>query len=203
MEAVKLMHKVLDEEADEKEKHKLKIHLHKCQDCRQHFEQLKKTETIVQGASYGSAPGELKGNILNHLPRKNRFSSAKRWPQRHPILTAVVLFFILISGYLFALWETPQGVSVDGDGHLKQIDGVVVVPENEVIHGDLTVRNSDIEIKGKVNGDVTVINGQQHMAATGQVNGRVKEVDQMMEWVWYQMKHLVTGFSRLSGHLIQ
>lgn len=201
-QAVRLMHKVLDQEADEKEKHDLMAHLGNCHDCREHFEQLKKTITIVQGASPGSAPEHLKGNILHQLPPKGWTSFIRRWLQRHLLVTSVALFLILIGAYLLMLWAAPQRVSIDGDGHVKQAEDRVVVPKSEVIHGDLTVQNGDLEIKGKVAGNVTVINGQPHLASGGQVSGRIKEVNQMWEWTAYQLKHLVSGFSWLQAPFI-
>jgi anti-sigma factor RsiW len=188
------MHKVLDEEATEAEKQQLEIHLNGCRVCREHFEELQRTVAIVQSTSRLRAPEHFKESVLGLLPEEKRASTAKRWLQGHPVLTAAALFLILMTGYLFSLWEGPQQVSVLGKGHVKQSGDIVIVPKGEVIRGDLVVRNSNLKIEGKVEGDVTVINGAPYLASAGHVTGQMKEVNQIVEWIWYQMKHLFTGF---------
>ncbi len=64
----------------------------------------------------------------------------------------------------------------------------VIVPEGEVVKGDVVVKNGDLEIKGEVEGNVTVINGQQYMASAGKVTGEIEEVDAIFEWLWYHIK---------------
>ena len=36
----------------------------------------------------------------------------------------------------------------------------VIVPNGEVVKGDIVVKNGDIVVEGEVDGNVTVINGQ-------------------------------------------
>jgi hypothetical protein len=55
------------------------------------------------------------------------------------------------------------------------------------------VRNGEIKVEGKVNGNVTVINGNQYLASAGQVTGEIQELDQLFEWVWYTIKSNVTN----------
>lgn len=193
-ETVELMHKVLDEEATKTEKQRLKTHLNGCRACREHFEELQRTVAIVQSTSRLCAPEHFKESVLRLLPEEKRASAVKRWLQSHPILTAAGLFLLFMTGYLFSFWEGPQQVSVQGKGHVKQGGDIVVVPKGEVIRGDLVVRNSNLKIEGKVKGDVTVINGDPYLASAGHVTGQMKEVNQIVDWIWYQMKHLFTGF---------
>ncbi|HET7658128.1 MAG TPA: anti-sigma factor, partial [Bacillales bacterium] len=134
-----------------------------------------------------------KENVLKRLPKENQSSKARRWFYQHPLMTAAALFLIFMTGYLFSLWEGPQQVSVVGKGHVKQGDHMVIVPKGEVIQGNLIVHNSDVKIEGKVHGDVTVINGRKYLASAGQVTGHVRVVDAVLEWIWYQIKHLFTG----------
>ncbi|HEX6923417.1 MAG TPA: anti-sigma factor [Bacillales bacterium] len=192
-----LMHKVLDENADDQDKRDLARHLKKCWECREHFEELKRTVAIVQSASLVKAPVDFKENVMNRLPKENRKPAVRRWFQGHPVLTAAALFLIMMTGYMFSLWQAPQEVSVIGKGHVLKGEDVVIVPEGEVINGDLIVRNSDVRIKGKVKGDVTVINGKQYLASAGQVTGQIQEVNEILGWIWYQVKHLFTGFVSL------
>ncbi|HEU5139140.1 MAG TPA: anti-sigma factor [Bacillales bacterium] len=188
-----LMHKVLDENADEKDKQDLTLHLQKCLECREHFEELKRTVAIVQSASRVKAPENFKESVMDRLPREKSRPAARRWLQTHPVMTAAALFLIFMTGYLFQIWHAPQEVAVIGEGHVVKGNDIVIVPEGEVINGDLIVHNSDVRIEGKVKGDVTVINGRPFKASAGQVTGQIKEVNEILGWIWYQIKHLFTG----------
>lgn len=198
-EIMHVMHKVLDGDADEKEKRDLTHHLKACGTCRIHFKELKTTEAMVQSASGAHAPIDFKETLLKRMPKETRVTKTKRWLQAHPVLTAAALFLIFMTSYLFSLWDGPQQVTVLGEGHVKQTHNAVIVPKGEVIHGDLIVRNSNLKIEGTVKGNVTVINGKKYMASAGQVTGQIKEVNQIMEWIWYQLKHLFTGLVLLPG----
>jgi cytoskeletal protein CcmA (bactofilin family) len=68
-------------------------------------------------------------------------------------------------------------------------NNTVTVPEGETVEGDVTVKGGTINIEGKVEGNVTVINGE-YMASAGQVTGEVEEINEAFEWIWYQMKSL-------------
>ncbi|HET7628073.1 MAG TPA: zf-HC2 domain-containing protein [Bacillales bacterium] len=194
-EIVQLMHKVLDEDADDKDKRDLTQHLKGCPECREHYEQLKRTEALMRSTSSVKAPGDLKDKIIERMPNEKRTLKAKRWFQQHPVLTAAALFLLFMSGYLFSLWQGPQQVAVRGSGHVITGGEEVIVPKGVVIRGDLVVRNSDVRIEGKVLGDVTVINGKEYLASAGQVTGEIEEVNALFEWLWYQIKQLFTGFA--------
>ena len=56
--------------------------------------------------------------------------------------------------------------------------------------GDITIENGNLEIKGEVQGNVTVINGEILMASASKVDGHTKEIDQFAEWIWYYLKNL-------------
>lgn len=64
----------------------------------------------------------------------------------------------------------------------------VIVPEGEVVEGDLVVKNGDLRIEGQVDGNVTIINGDKYMASAGNVTGDIDEIDEVFEWIWYKMK---------------
>lgn len=64
----------------------------------------------------------------------------------------------------------------------------VTVPEGETVKGDVTVKNGKLIIKGKIDGDVTVVNGEKYMASAGQVTGQIEEINQLFDWTWYKMK---------------
>jgi len=71
------------------------------------------------------------------------------------------------------------------------VDGqTVIVPEGELVKGDIVVKNGDLIVEGEVDGNVTVINGQ-YMASSAVVSGRIEEIDEVFEWLWYTIKNSV------------
>lgn len=52
------------------------------------------------------------------------------------------------------------------------------------------VKNGDLVVEGEVDGNVTVINGQ-YMASSAVVSGRIEEIDEVFEWLWYTIKNSV------------
>ena len=64
----------------------------------------------------------------------------------------------------------------------------LLVPEGEVVKGDVTVRNGKLIIEGEVDGNVTVINGERYMASAGKVTGEIEEINEVFEWIWYHIK---------------
>lgn len=71
------------------------------------------------------------------------------------------------------------------------VDGqTVIVPEGEVVKGDIVVKNGDLVVEGEVDGNVTVINGQ-YMASSAVVSGKIEEIDEVFEWLWYTIKNSV------------
>jgi predicted acyltransferase (DUF342 family) len=82
----------------------------------------------------------------------------------------------------------PEKLQVDQSKHR------VIVPENSEIDGDIIVRNADIAVEGKVSGNVIAIDGQIYLASTGYITGEKQEIDQAVEWAWFQMKRAVYQF---------
>ncbi|TLS34923.1 anti-sigma factor family protein [Pseudalkalibacillus caeni] len=188
-EAVLLMHKVLDQEATATEKLQLNYHLKSCADCRDYFEELREAESFLQSAPEVRAPNGFTSKVMAQLPAEKKTVRFKRWMKMHPLLTAAVLFFILMTGSLYASWTSENELSsLSGNLTFDKERNTVIVPEGEVVRGDLIVKNRNVEIEGEVQGDVVVINGERYMASAGKVNGKIEEVDHIVEWVWYQIK---------------
>lgn len=67
-------------------------------------------------------------------------------------------------------------------------NNTVIVPEGEVVKGDVTVKNGKLIIEGKVDGDVTIVNGEKYTASAGQVTGQIHEINEVFDWIWYKIK---------------
>lgn len=128
--------------------------------------------------------------IMGRLPKEKKTVGVNRWLKGHPMLAAASLFVLLMTGSLFSSWSTDSDFSVSKQPNLVVENNTVTVPRGETIQGDVTVKGGKINIEGKVEGNVTVINGEKYMASAGQVTGDVEEINEAFEWIWYQMKSL-------------
>ncbi|WP_456272736.1 anti-sigma factor family protein [Bacillus sp. AK031] len=182
------IHEYLDEEITQDHEKKLKEHLQRCEDCQQFFHEMKKSIALVQSTSHIHAPDDFTSKVMANLPREKKKVGVQRWLRHHPLVTAASLFFIFMIGSLFTSWNESEEFAFTKQPDLIVQDHTVIVPEGKVVDGNITVKNGDLKVEGKVNGDITVINGKQYLASAGSVTGDIKEIDAAFEWLWYQIK---------------
>lgn len=189
---IELIYNYLDEDISEEDEKLLREHLQACESCNQHFHELKKTIALVQSTSHISAPSDFTLKVMQNLPKEKRTVSIKRWFRGHPMLTAASLFLLLMAGSLFSTWNENEQFSVSKQPNLIVENNTVIVPEGETVKGDVVVKNGKILIEGSVDGNVTVINGENYMASAENVTGEITEINQMFEWLWYHIKKIGT-----------
>ncbi|MBY6038342.1 zf-HC2 domain-containing protein [Fictibacillus nanhaiensis] len=190
-----LMNKVLDGDATKEEERLFQAHLDKCVTCKEEYELLVDTLKELQLQTSIKAPEGFTQAVMAKLPKEKQQVKWKRWMQRHPALTAAAIFMFFMAASVFTNYNQQDLAVIQGEGNLeiKKADRVVVVPAGETIKGDLVVENADVRIEGKVEGDVTVIKGNQYLASAGEVTGNSQEIEQVVEWVWYKLKSLVSS----------
>lgn len=182
------MHDYLDGEISTEQEKELKEHLKLCPECQNHFRQLEKTAALLQSTGHIKAPNGFTEKVLARLPKEKRKAGIHRWLRKHPLLTAASLFLMLMMGSVFGTWKMGDDFSVTQRANLIVEDNTVIVPEGEVVKGDIVVRNGDIRIEGKVDGNVTIVNGDKYLASAAEVTGEIEEIDAMFEWIWYHIK---------------
>lgn len=194
-EIVELMHEYLDEEIDPQNEMILRNHLKSCKECETLFNEYKKTIAVVKGTSRMHAPPNFTANVMNSLPKEKKQVGMQRWLRNHPLIAAASLFLVLMTVSLFSTWNHEREFSVSKQENLVVQNDTVIVPEGEVVKGDVIVRNGTLKIEGEVQGDVTVINGdvtdvngEKYLASAGHVTGQIDEVNQLFDWIWYHMK---------------
>lgn len=188
------MHEYLDEEISTEHEKNLKQHLQQCVSCQKHFHELSKTIALVKGMATVTAPDDFTSKVMNKLPKEKKKVGIQRWFRHHPLLTAASLFLILMMGSVISGWNKGQDLSVSKQPNLIVKNDTVIVPEGEVVKGDVVVRNGSLQIEGQVDGNVIVINGEvikgnKYMASAGQVTGEIKEINAVFEWIWYYLKN--------------
>ncbi|PLR95500.1 anti-sigma factor family protein [Bacillus sp. T33-2] len=185
------MHEYLDEEISTDHERELREHLQSCSDCQILFRELTRAIALVQSTSHVHAPSNFTANIMAKLPKEKKKAEFQRWFRNHPLLTAASLFLVLMMGSIVSTWNTEQQFSVSKHPNLIVENNTVIVPEGEVVKGDLVVRNGEIKIEGQVQGNVTVINGEKYLASAGNVTGEITEVNEVFDWMWYHIKKTV------------
>ncbi|MBY0099540.1 anti-sigma factor family protein [Mesobacillus maritimus] len=186
------MHEFLDEDISNENEQELREHLRTCPSCEQHFKELKKAIAFVQSTAHIKAPDDFTSGIMANLPKEDKRIEVSRWLKHHPLLAAASLFIVLMAGSLFTSWNQDEQFSFSKQPNLVVENNTVIVPEGEVVTGDIVVRNGKVQIEGEVQGDVTVINGEKYLASAGHVTGEIREVDALFEWIWYHIKTTVT-----------
>ena len=187
-EIINLMHQFLDGDINQQQEQQLRAHLQSCETCQQHFQELKRTVTLV------TAPVELKpsnnftSNVMAALPKVKKRTTVKRWIKLHPMLTAAAIFFIFMVTGIFSAWNQDDQLSYSKAEGLIVENGTVIVPKDVVLDDDLVVHNGNVQIDGQVNGNVVVMNGENLSASAGKVTGEIKEIDRLFERLWYKIK---------------
>jgi anti-sigma factor RsiW len=202
-EALELMHKHLDGDITREEESQLKVHLEGCEECQAHLHELKRTITLIQSTEKVAAPDNFANKVMQHLPVEKKHVRYMRWFKMHPIVTAAAIFFIFMMTGLLSAWEEGSKLTVSNPENLIIEGDMVIVPEGVTVDGDLMVQNGNLKIDGTVNGNVILINGKlvqdegldgkNLMASAGEINGELKEVDRIFEWVWYNIQDLFKG----------
>ncbi|WP_101846917.1 zf-HC2 domain-containing protein [Halobacillus sp. Marseille-P3879] len=203
-EAVVLMHKYLDGELQKEEERRLRDHLQACPSCQKHFHELKRSIALIKDTGTISAPSNFTASVMSSLPQEKKRRNFIRKLQRHPIITAAAIFFVLMFSGIFSAWNQDHQVSVSKKENLIIQDNTVIVPEDITVDGDLVVRNGNLKVEGKIDGDITLINGDfvtdgpENELANGEnyqayASGEVKEVNQVFEWMWYHTKEFVSN----------
>ncbi len=202
-EAIPLMHAYLDRDIDEAGHQMLKQHIKSCPACAEHFRHLEKTSAFMHNVDPVKAPSNFTANVLANLPKEHRTTKVKLWFKAHPFVVAASLFIFMMLGSLTSIYQgTGNQFSLETND-VSQLEKVVVknnhviVPEGQVIDGDIVVRNGDIDVQGEVRGNVIVFDGAVTYSSTAEIGGQIEEIDRVLDWFLYELKSIVrdlTGY---------
>lgn len=195
-EAIPLMHDYLDGDMQSAERRKLKEHILGCPDCRRRLQRMERAEALVRSMPAPRASDDLTARIMNSLPQKKRRTWI-RWVRNHPAISVAAVFILVMMSSFVSLWDQETDLMVKGND-LDQVvirGNTVYVPEDKVVNGDLVVENGEIEVDGRVEGSVVVIDGKINQASTAHISGQVTRVNQALDYVWYRFAGV---FSKVS-----
>lgn len=183
------MHKYLDGDMTHQEEIKLLEHIKKCASCEQYFSILREGVAFLENAEVLEAPEDFTKKVMNSLPNNNQ-NKFGYWVRKYPSVLAAAIFILLMGSALTTYVIEPNQLSYTKNNQLKVANNTVIVPKGAIINEDITVENGDLKIEGKVNGNVTIINGKEYLASVGEVTGEIKEVNEFFNWIWYRIKSI-------------
>ncbi len=195
---VHYMHAYLDGDIDHHDEQLLNEHLQQCKSCEELMDDLTDAVQFIEQAEPVQAPTGFVDGVMTRLPKEKSQAGIQRWLRGHPFLAAAAMFFVLMSASLFTSYGNDQQFSVTKQPNLIVEGETVLVPEGEVIKGDIVVKNGELRIEGEVDGNVTVIRGSKYMASTGVITGTSAEIDQAFDWLWYKIKETVKDVFNVS-----
>ncbi|HEY4390219.1 MAG TPA: zf-HC2 domain-containing protein [Paenibacillus sp.] len=189
-----LMHDYFDGDLMHEQAVELKGHLNSCPACSARFQQLEQTEMKLFATLRNdriSAPDSLVSRIMSEIPSQRRQQPWLKMIKRHPALTAAAIFLVVMLFSAVSLMKADDQLIVKvGDLDQVVINGhIVTVPEGSTVTGNLTVENGKAEILGNVEGNLTVVDGSYYQASTAHISGKVKSIDQALDWIWYRISN--------------
>jgi anti-sigma factor RsiW len=191
-----LIQQVIDGEASEQDVHELKTHMQTCLVCREMYSGLEDLEKQLHVLPLPEVSVDFTNRVIQNLRTSAVPLKRTDWLRRHPALFSAACFVVLMLGFVFSLNSNHsfQAEVLKGNGQLTYSGGhTVIVPKNEVIKGDLVVKNGNVKINGKVEGNVILINSHSMMASAGQVTGKIEKVNRIVGEIWYTIKSIFTG----------
>ena len=188
---VHYMHEYLDGEISREHELELKAHLQTCKECQAHMHELSDVVAFVKGAAHVEAPNNFTMSVMARLPKEKSHTGISRWFRHHPVLTAAAVFLVLMSSMLFSSYQDDQQFSFTKQENVIVEGETVIIPEGQVVKGDLVVKNGNVRIDGELDGNLTVINGTKYMASTANITGTSEEINEVFDWLWYHIKNSV------------
>ncbi|WP_338553260.1 zf-HC2 domain-containing protein [Paenibacillus sp. KS-LC4] len=206
--AIGMMHDYFDGDLTKQGMMDLKGHMSTCPACLARFEQLEKTEAMTFSALEHAAvvphydiqsSEKLTQLILDQIPKPQ----AKTRPlylrllYKYPGVTVAAIFVLVMLGSFVSMWGHDTKLVVSGeDLHQVVIDGnTVTIPEGVHIKGNLIVENGMADVRGEIDGNVTVIDGSLNLASTGYIAGQSRTIDQALDWFWYKVTTTISGLA--------
>jgi anti-sigma factor RsiW len=197
-EALPWMHEYLDGDLTGTPLTELKKHLLSCTDCSQRFRQMQNTEAMVRSLPHLAAAPDLTDRIMASLPKSPKRNIWLQWIQRHPAITVASMFLFIMLSSSLSLWNQDAEMVVKGS-NLEQVvikGDTVYVPAGHIVNGNLMVKRGKIQIDGEVKGNLVVIDGSYNLASTAHISGKIKQVDQALYWLWFEVNEYVGLFAK-------
>jgi anti-sigma factor RsiW len=197
-EALPWMHEYLDGDLAGTPLTELKQHLLACPACSQCFAQLQSAEAIVRSLPHVTAAADLTDRIMAGLPKQRKRNAWLEWIKRHPAVSVASMFLFVMLSSSLSLWNQDTDMVVKG-ASLDQVviqGDTVTVPAGNTVNGNLMVKRGKIKVDGAIKGNLVVIDGSYNLASTAHISGHIKQIDQALDWLWFEVNQYVGLFAK-------
>jgi anti-sigma factor RsiW len=182
-EAVKSMHDYLDDDLPFDQLQELKLHMNKCPACHQRYEQLHKTLACIKYIPEEDVSDDFCQRIVKSLPKVKRLKQIYMWLKLHPVSSVASLCGVLFFGAWILTIDVEKKlvVKIPNEDSVVINGDHVLIPEDTVIHGDVFVQNGWLDLKGNIEGDLVIMNGDYVQFESAVVKGDIHEIDYAFE----------------------
>lgn len=195
------LHDYVDGELSDQMMEKTYEHVVSCPACQRHVDELRLITLRLEQAKNEHIPplsSQFTQGVMQKINSEKKPATKKVRPikrsifRQYPFVSAAAIFMFMMSALLFSEYRAPDEFAFTKQPNIIVEGETVIVPEGEVVEGDLVVRNGNLRIEGEVNGNVAVVKGEKYMASTAVVTGEVEEIDRAFDWLWYKIKRFFT-----------
>lgn len=181
-----VMHHVLDQ-PDGNLDEEVTQHLRTCPSCDQHMHMLVNTIYTLEKLEWLEAPDSISAYVIEQISGNpaHRFMFWQFYRLRKVMLAAVCVCLAFIGGVWWAEPGQFSVVSASPNAKLSITHNQVIVPTGIVYRGNLTISNGDVIVHGKVDGDVTALNGHVILTSGADIKGHTEEVHEFWQLVKY------------------
>lgn len=164
----------------------LERHLQVCLGCRQYRVELASLEEVLKDCSEMKAPQGFTEALMERLP-KNRKKAIPYYSYLSPRIRAIgatAALVLLLGSPLYVLVESPRPIveSSDLQAQFTINDSTIIVPEGDVISGDIRVYHGHLQISGTINGSVHLVSSRYTLESSGKVIGNID----IINWSWLE-----------------
>jgi hypothetical protein len=160
---------------------------------------MQQTEAMARSLPQLAAASDLTDRIMASLPeQQKRSNSWLQWIKRHPAVSVASMFLFVMLSSSLSLWNLDTEMVVKG-ASLEQVvikGNTVYLPAGHTINGNLMVKRGKIQVDGNVKGNLVVIDGSYNLASTAHISGKIKQIDQAIDWLWFEVNEYVGLFAK-------
>jgi hypothetical protein len=132
------------------------------------------------------------------LPKPKKRNSWLEWIKRHPAVSVASMFLFVMLSASLSLWNQDTQMVVKG-ANLDQVvitGDTVYVPAGHTYNGNLMVKRGKVQVDGEVKGNIVIIDGSYKAASTAIISGKVKQIDQALDWLWFEVNEYISLFAK-------
>lgn len=192
------MHHVFDQQ-DGMLTEDLSLHLRSCASCSQHMQTLETTIHSLHELEWLEAPDSITTYVMQQI-RQDSSHRPLFW-QSHRFRKATVAAAVVCFAFVGGVWWSAPGqfsvINASPDAKLSITHNKVIIPSGAEYRGDLTISNGDVIVHGKVDGNVTALNGHVILASGADIKGRTEEVHafwQLAKYYGSKMWNTIVGW---------